>query len=30
MRKCIKKQVNYEKVKGVTQEVKENPALFWG
>ena len=30
MRKCIKKSVNYEKVKGVTQEEKENSALFQG
>ena len=30
MRKYIKKPVNYEKVKGVTQEGKENPALFQG
>ena len=30
MRKCNKKPVNYEKVKGETQEEKENPALFQG
>ena len=30
MRKCIKKPVNYEKVKGVTQEEKENTVLFRG
>ena len=30
MRKCIKKPVNYEEVKGVTQEEKEHPALFQG
>ena len=30
MKKCIKKSVNYEKVKRVTQEEKENPALFHG
>ena len=26
----IKKPVNYERAKGVTQEEKENTALFWG
>ena len=30
MRKCMKKSVNYEKVKGMTQEEKENPVLFRG
>ena len=30
MRKCIRKPVNYEKLKGVTQEEKENPTLFQG
>ena len=30
MRKCIKKPVNYERVKGVAQEEKEIPALFHG
>ena len=30
MRKCIKKSVNYEKVKEKTHEEKENPALFHG
>ena len=30
MKKCIKKSANYEKVKRVTQEEKENPAIFHG
>ena len=30
MRKYIKKPVNYKKVKGVTQEEKENLVLFQG
>lgn len=27
---CIRKPVSYERVKEVTQEKEENPALFWG
>ena len=30
MRKCIRKPVNYEKVREVTQEKEENPTLFQG
>lgn len=30
MRKSIKMPVNYERVKGVSQEEKENPVLFKG
>lgn len=30
MRKYMKMLVNYEKVKGMTQEEKDNPVLFHG
>ena len=30
MRKCIRKPINYEEVREVTQEKEENPAFFQG
>lgn len=30
IQECIRKPVSYERVKEVTQEKEENPALFWG